>query len=128
MKLREFPLLTDQNIHGDVVTFLRYEGFDVADVAQMGLIGATDDVILTHALAEGRVVVTHDGDFGTLTIPQGSSFVGIVYLRPGHTGAQPTIDSLRQLLAVDVDVQPPFIVVVKRTGNTVSIRVRQVTP
>ena len=128
MKLREFPLLADQNIHGEVVTYLRYDGFDVADVVQMGLVGATDDVILTRALAEGRVVVTHDGDFGTLTIPQGSSFVGIVYLRPGHVGAQPTIDSLQQLLAANVDVQPPFIVVVKRTGNTVAIRVRQVTP
>lgn len=128
MKLRNFPLLTDQNIHPDVVAFLAAEGFDVVDIAQAGMIGATDAEILAHAASQGRIVLTHDADFGSLTIPQGLPFVGIVYLRPGHVGPQPTIDSIQQLLLADPDLQPPVLVVVKRTSNTVTIRIRQVTP
>ncbi len=32
MKLRQFPLLADQNIHADVVAFLRAEGFAIVAV------------------------------------------------------------------------------------------------
>ena len=128
MKIRDFPLLADQNLHTDVVAYLRAEGFDVVDVGQAGLIGDTDAAILAHATAQGRIVLTHDADFGSLTIPQGLPFVGVVYLRPGHVGPQPTIDSIQQLLSADPDLQPPFIVVVKRTSTSVTIRVRQVSP
>ncbi len=68
MKLREFPLLTDQNIHADVVAFLRDEGFDVVDVQQAGLFNAEDAAILSWAVMQGRVIVTHDADFGMLAI------------------------------------------------------------
>lgn len=128
MKLGDFPLLTDQNIHADVIAHLRGVGFDVVDIGQAGLLGATDAAILAHATAEGRVVLTHDADFGALVIPQGLAFVGVVYLRPGHVGPLPTIDSFQQLRAADPDLQPPFIVVVKRTTTAVTIRIRQVSP
>lgn len=128
MKFREFALLTDQNIHSGVVAFLRSEGFQVLDVAQAGLTGASDVAILARAAAEGRIVLTHDADFGTLAIPQGLPFVGIVYLRPGHVGPEPTVESLKELLAADPDFLPPFIVVVKRTGARVNIRIRTLTP
>jgi predicted nuclease of predicted toxin-antitoxin system len=128
VKLREFALLTDQNIHSDVVAFLVGEGFDVVDVGQAGLIGVDDATILAHANFEGRVVLTHDADFGTLAIPQGTPFVGIVYLRPGHVGPQPTIESFKRLLAADPDLNPPFLVVVKRTTTAVTIRIRQAKP
>ena len=34
MRLREFPLLTDENIDPEVVAYLRKSGFDVEDVRQ----------------------------------------------------------------------------------------------
>ena len=63
MKLRDFPLLTDENLDADVVSHLRQLGFDVFDVVGSGLQGAADIDLLRQATAEGRVVVTHDGDF-----------------------------------------------------------------
>ena len=41
MKLHEFPLLADQNIHFAVVEHLRRKGFAVSTVAELGLEGAT---------------------------------------------------------------------------------------
>lgn len=128
MKLRQFTILTDQNIHPDVVAYFRTEGFQVVDVEQAGLLGASDTMILAAATVDGRIVVTHDADFGTLTIQQGFPFVGIVYLRPGHIGARSTIESLEQILAIDPDLAPPFVLVAKRTGNQVKIRVRSFAP
>ena len=34
MKLRDFGLLTDENLDPDVVAFLRRQGFDVSDVGE----------------------------------------------------------------------------------------------
>jgi hypothetical protein len=42
VRLRDFPLLTDENIQPTVVAHLRSEGCDVLDVREGGLIGADD--------------------------------------------------------------------------------------
>jgi predicted nuclease of predicted toxin-antitoxin system len=84
MKLREFPLLTDENLDAEVVASLRQFGFDVLDVVEAGLQGSTDVDLLRLATAQGRVVITHDADFGTLAINQNEPLVGLVFLRPGH--------------------------------------------
>ena len=34
MKLSDFPLLTDENIHHKVVAYLRTQGFEVKDVEE----------------------------------------------------------------------------------------------
>ncbi len=117
-----------QNIHGGVVAFLRGEGFPVIDIASLGLTGISDIAVLARATAEGRIVVTHDADFGTLAVAQGLPFIGIVYLRPGHVGPQFTIESLEQFLAADPDLHPPFVAVVKRMGDQIKIRIRSATP
>jgi predicted nuclease of predicted toxin-antitoxin system len=127
VKLSRFPLLTDQNIHADVGGFLRGNGFDVVDVKQAGLVGADDAVILAWAVSQGRVIVSHDADFGMLAIQAGAEYLGIVHLRPGHISPPVTIESVRQLLALAIDVTPPFIVTAKRTGGSITVRVRHAT-
>lgn len=124
MKLAAFRFFADQNIHADVVRFLRGEGCDVVDALQAGLAGAGDAAILAWAVSQGRVVISHDADFGMLAILAGATCPGIVYLRPGHISPLVTIASVRQLLALDIDLIPPFLVVAKRTGDQVTIRVR----
>jgi predicted nuclease of predicted toxin-antitoxin system len=128
VKLRGFPVLADQNIHADVVRFLRGEGVDVIDVQQAGLVGAEDAVILAWAVSQRRVIVSHDADFGMLAIQGGAEYLGILHLRPGHISAQVTIESVRQLLALDVEVITPFIVTVKRTGGSITVRIRHAAP
>lgn len=128
MKLRDFSLFTDQNLHADVVAFLRSEGFDVCDVNESGWAGETDTILFHRAANMGRAVVTHDSDFGRMAFQQADPFVGIVYLRPGHLLPVTTVDSLRQLLDSDPDVQPSFVIVVKRRNGGVKVRVAHMPP
>jgi len=88
----------------------------------LGLIGATDDEVLAKALEDGRVVVTHDSDFGTLAVREGRPFVGIINLRPGHIDANEVLRQIDAIRAVDIETQPPFILVAERRGGVVRTR------
>jgi len=124
VRLREFRLLADENIHPEVVAWLRANGFDVKTCVDAAVLGSDDGQVLRFASAEQRVVLTHDRDFGELAIARRETLVGIVYLRPGHIRASFTIDSLNALLRIDPDLDAPFIVVVQRDGLEVRMRVR----
>jgi predicted nuclease of predicted toxin-antitoxin system len=128
VKLRDFPLLTDENTDPDVVAHLRQIGFDVVDVVESGLQGSTDVDLLRLATAQGRVVVTHDADFGTLAILQHEPLVGLFYIRPGHIDPQFTIETINSVLTADPDLTSPFVLVAKRSGSRVTIRIRQLGP
>lgn len=83
--------------------------------------------LLKLATADGRVVVTH-ADFKTLAILQGEPPVGLVFLRPAHIDPKFTIESIEAVLSADPGVAPPFILVAKRTGTHVGIRIRHLGP
>lgn len=68
MRLEDARWVTDETIHPDVVAHLRGRGLDVLDVRERGWHGRSDDELLEEAHREGRVVLTHDGDFGTLAL------------------------------------------------------------
>ena len=57
------PLLTDEDLHGDIVRGLRrrHPGIDVVRVQDVGLLGAADAVVLEYAASSGRALLTHDG-------------------------------------------------------------------
>jgi len=84
VRLLDFPVLTDENIAADVVAGHRARGCDVRSADEERLIGRGDGEVLERATALHRVVVTHDLAFGKVEIRGGASFVGLVYLRPGH--------------------------------------------
>lgn len=121
----DFPSLADENVHPDVVLFLRQQGHDIRSVAEEALFGQRDLALLRLAYADGRVVLTHDSDFGTLVITQDEPFIGIVYLRPGHIRPEFTTSTLQTVAAQSLDVQPPFIVVAEQRERKVQIRTRQ---
>ena len=113
MRLADCRWLTDENIHPEVISHLRGRGLDVLDVREQGWRGRSDAEILEEAHREGRVVLTHDGDFGTLALLARRPVVGIVRIRPGHIRAQVTIDALDRLLVLDLELSPPFLLVVQ---------------
>jgi predicted nuclease of predicted toxin-antitoxin system len=113
VRLGDARWLTDENIHPDVVTHLRGRGLAVLDVRERGWHGRSDEELLEEAHREGRIILTHDGDFGTLALLGRRPVVGIVRLRPGHIRTQLTIDALERLIALDLDPSPPFLVVVQ---------------
>lgn len=100
-----FPLLADENIHPDVVQALQHQGKDVRTVRGEGLVGADDVAIIRIAHAQGRVVLTHDADFGRLAVQAGEPFTGILYLRPGHISATFVLSVLAAIESVG-DVEP----------------------
>ncbi len=124
MKLGAFRILADENIHPQVVENLRADGMDVVHVSETDMAAADDADLLRFAVSEDRIVLTHDRDFGTLAVARGEPLVGIVYLRPGHIQPRFTTESIAALLARDLELNPPFLLVAKRTGQTVSIRLR----
>jgi len=124
VKALEFPLLADENIHPDVIEFLRKRGSDIESVSEQGKFGLPDTKVLQQATESDRVVLTHDSDFGGMAL-LGAEFVGIIYIRPGHIRAEFTMKTLEAIRDHAPDVMPPFILVAERTGDTVRIRVRQ---
>ena len=128
MRPLDFPLLTDENIAPAVVAGLRARGCDVRTAWDEHLIGRPDVEVLERAADQRRVVVTHDLAFGRDAIRKGSSFVGIIYLRPGHISAAFVLAAIDTLRASSVDVQPPFIAVAERQQSTLRVRVRTAPP
>jgi predicted nuclease of predicted toxin-antitoxin system len=124
LKLEDFPLLTDENIHAEVVVFLRDQGFSVLDVREEGLHGSTDSEVLQRAVSDNRVVFTHDSDFGSLVIMAGEPVIGVVYLRPGHIDPSFTNESIEAIIKEGLDLTPPFLLVAQRKRNNVAIRLR----
>ena len=66
MHLLHYPLLADENIHEEVVYYLRSQGLQIESIKERGLRGHTDNQIVSLAVAEGFVIVTHDADFGRI--------------------------------------------------------------
>ena len=124
MKAFDYPLLADENIHPDVIRFLREAGVDVESISEQGKFGLSDTVVLEQANQTRRVVITHDSDFGGLAL-MGVKFIGIIYMRPGHIQTDFTVKTLEVIRNNAPDVIPPFILVAERSGDRVKIRVRQ---
>jgi predicted nuclease of predicted toxin-antitoxin system len=124
VKALDFPILADENVHPEVIEFLRKAGLDVDSIAGQGKPGLSNAEVLRQATDVERIVSTHDSDFGGLAL-MGAKFVGIIYLRPGHIRADFTIKTLEAIRDNAPEVNPPFILVAERAGDTVKIRVRQ---
>jgi predicted nuclease of predicted toxin-antitoxin system len=123
-----FPLLADENIAPEVIAGLRARGRNLRTAWDERLIGRADVDVLERATSQGRVVVTHDLAFGRSAIRAGTSFVGIIYLRPGHISATFVLEIVDVLGASAMDVTPPFIAVAERQQATVRVRVRTAPP
>lgn len=74
-------LLLDENIGQQTAKLLKAKGHDVVSVADLNLIGAADEEIVTRSLAEQRIIVTLDRDFGYLVHRAHKKHAGILYLR-----------------------------------------------
>lgn len=77
--------LVDECTDIQLVELLRANGFDVLYVMET-MHGAKDDVILSRAYTEERILLTEDKDFGELVFRLRKPAIGIVLLRfnPGE--------------------------------------------
>jgi hypothetical protein len=63
-------------------------------------------------------------DLGALVVNAGEPYVGIAFLRPGHTSVSFVLEILLAVESTATDVEPPFLVVAERRADVVQIRVR----
>jgi predicted nuclease of predicted toxin-antitoxin system len=79
-------LLANENIHAAAVVELRKRGHDVVWIGE-GARGASDESVLAQALAERRILLSFDKDFGELVYRRGSeASCGVVRFRiPMHS-------------------------------------------
>ena len=92
-------LLANENVTRTVIEELRQRGHDVLSVKE-SMRSAKDDVILAHAQAQQRIVVTHDKDFGELAFRSRlPSTCGIVLFR--LSGSDRDTDNKRVLEALE---------------------------
>ena len=124
MVLSDFTFLTDENIHPDLVKFLRSKSFSVKDVREEKLHGTSDENLLNLSFKENRVILTQDRDFGRLIYTKSSDFIGIVFLRPGHILPDFHIQTIKYLLVNNLDLLKPFILVAENSGKSIKVRLK----
>ncbi len=73
----------DESVARATANGLRHRGLDVTTPQDTNLIGASDEEQLAFAIAEGRVIVTHDDDFLRLA-RRDFEHLGIAYRHQRH--------------------------------------------
>lgn len=79
-------LLADEGIDKPIVDLLRFSGFDVHYILETDP-GSDDEMVLSIANEESRLLLTQDKDFGELVYRMQRVHQGIVLIRLGATPA-----------------------------------------
>jgi len=102
--------LANENVPGDAVLAARQGGHNVAWMAELAP-GDDDERVLTRALAEGRVLLTFDKDFGELVFRRGrSASHGVILLRPRLRSPSDVARFVLQVLSRNVGWEGHFTV------------------
>ena len=73
--------LADMGLARSTVAFLRAQGHDAVHLRDQGLQRLGDDEIIEKARAEGRVILTHDLDFGRIIAVSRASVPSVITFR-----------------------------------------------
>ena len=117
--------LIDNALPPRLAWLLTAEGHDAVHVGQYTLHDASDEKILARALAEARIVVSADTDFGTLLAAQEASEPSFILFRDANLlGAEDYFDVLRRSLSILETELAAGCVAVFRSGR---LRVRRLS-
>jgi predicted nuclease of predicted toxin-antitoxin system len=97
--------LADENISHLVINRLRVAGFDVASIRETRP-ATPDKDILEIAVAEDRILITQDRDFGELIIRQRLSVRGIVLLELDRLASASVSAHVEKLVGNLVVIEP----------------------
>ena len=106
--------LVDECTGSKVARWLRDEDHDVFSVFDEAR-GMTDDEVLTQTFAENRILITNDGDFGTMVFRERRRHHGVIFLRLDDERAANKIEVLRRLLKSYAERLPEEFVVATET-------------
>src|SRR5262249_10194278 len=92
-------VLFDQNFDPRPLPPLRAADHDVTVIALEYPPGLPDREVVAIAQREGRLLLTHDRDFGDLVVHDQLPHSGVIYLRMRRTSADAKLARLTQVLA-----------------------------
>ena len=108
-------LLADENIPAKAIDALRDAGCDVLSIREHAP-GVVDEEVLRIAVAQGRVLVTFDRDYGELIFGQGHTPPpSVFYFRTFPADSREVGDTVLSLLA-DAESINDSMVIVSRQG------------
>ena len=91
-------LLVDEALQDAVAKRLITAGHDTTHVRILGLAGHTDDEVMALAIADNRVLVTTDTDFGTILALTGAATPSVLLLRGIGDSVDERVDALLDVL------------------------------
>ena len=91
-------LLVDEALQDAVAHRLATAGHDATHVRILGLAGHTDDEVMALAIADDRILVTTDTDFGTILALTGASRPSVLLLRGIVDSVDERVDALLDVL------------------------------
>jgi predicted nuclease of predicted toxin-antitoxin system len=107
--------LFDRNAESRIARALQALGYDVRTIARDYPASLADREILALAVAEDRILITNDRDFGDLIFRQGQPHRGMIYLRlPRDSTADEKIEQIKRLLVTHRDQLDRFLVITPR--------------
>lgn len=111
----------DENLPVELLADLRVASHEAETVADEGITGAPDSVVLERVRSEGRVLLTLDKGIGDVRIYPPEDYAGIILFRPPTSGRGAVLDFVRRHLPsiLHTDLPGHLLVVTDR-----SIRVR----
>ena len=105
-------IFADHDVYAATVRFLRDLGHDVVTAAERAMAQSADADLLATAMAEGRLIVTLDRDYGRLVF-RGALGAGVIYLRVTAAALQAVHAELNRVLCLydSTDLRRAFVVV-----------------
>lgn len=74
-------LFADECVYYVTVEWLRDHGHDVVTVQEAGFSGASDGVVLAHAVTDGRILVSNDMHFSNILLFPPQTHLGVIVLK-----------------------------------------------
>ncbi len=112
--------LLDQSTDARLIPYLRQQGHDATRIGRDHPGGLPDPQVLAIAVAEQRILLTDDRDFGELVFRQRQPHAGVIFFRLGRYAELSTkIERLDHVLTHYGDQLDQFLVV---TEHRVRVR------
>ena len=116
------PLLIDMNLSPEWVGWLEQRGWSAVHWSTVGDPRAPDRVILGWALEHGRVLLTHDLDFGAVLASSGAVSPSVIQLRASDVTPQASGALMLEVLkSLESQLERGALVTVDEDGSRVRV-------
>lgn len=109
--------LADMGVDLRIVTWLCAQGHDAVHLREQGLQRSPDADVFAKAIAEDRIVLTFDLDFGEILALSGDAVVSVILFRLNNTRTPFVQQRLAAVLAADADALTRGAVIVVEDGR-----------